>query len=344
MRLQTCVFVMAGLVAAAGCVDSSADQEPTEPNQLHGDDKADGGPLWGGLTSITIERYTADPCDNGAHSLGDEPVVYEEWARTRAAIRNVCFEVWKPGVTDWDNPDFWTQLDVRAYYRYGHTGEFQWVHVPSIDRRGHNRRYAFALDYTLDPTVYVPSVAMMKVPFQIVNEGSSSSGGEKWAYVSADLEVYFTVNGATLNSPSNKPFVIRYQNYLREPTLAANDSGYVLHDIVTCQQGAARFGSGAGFFAADIRDPAAVAALGTGLDGSLIYGVGLARANSGVLSMIYSNQQAVSGESLPGFSESTGLEITPAGSTMRVDIDVYDRALGATRKVSQTFTGCSLSP
>jgi hypothetical protein len=340
MLLSRLAYLAVATGLLASCTDAGDSGEPSAPNQLQGDDKADGGPLWAGLTSITLERYTSDPCSNGAHALGDAPVIYDDWARTRAEVRNICFEVWQPGVTDWDNPDFWQQLDVRAYYRFGHTGAFESTYVNSIDRRGNNRRYAFSLDYSLDPTINVGSVAAMQVPFSILNESASSSS-EKWAYVSADLEIYFTVNGRILKSPSNKSFTISYQNYLREPTLAPQDAGYVLHDIVTCDQGAARFGSGAGFFAADIRDAAGIADLASGLDGSLIYGAAMAKANSGVLSMIYSNQVAVAGETLPGFSSSTGLLITPSGSTMRVDIDVYDRALGATRVVSHTFTGCA---
>src|ERR1043165_4490390 len=125
-------------LALAGCVDEAPSSEPTEPNQLRGDDKADGGgPLWAGLTSITFERYTQDPCDYpNPHAFGDDPAHYDEWVRERAAFRNICFEVWSPGVTDWDNPDFWKQLDVQAYYRYGHAGAFKMAYVPSIDRRG----------------------------------------------------------------------------------------------------------------------------------------------------------------------------------------------------------------
>ena len=326
MRHLAYALLAAGV--AAGCTDA-ASSEPSAPNQLRGDDKADGGgPLWAGLTSITIERYTSDPCDDGKNGLGDEPVVYDEWARERAGIRNVCFEVWSPGVTDGDNPDFWKQLDVEVHWQFG-SGPEQHAYVNSIDRRGNNRRYAWALDYSLDPTVYTPSLAEVKVPVTVV---STSQG---YAQVQADMHFWFTVNGRVLNSPSNHPFTIRYEGYLRVGQLTPSATGNVLYDIVTCS--GARFGSGAGYFAADIRDPGAIAQL---WDGSVLYGAGVASTGS-VLEAIYPEQIAVAGQSLPGFRDDAGVSITPDGSTMTMTLDAYDPAAGTTRHLSTTFTGCT---
>ena len=318
-------------VLAVGCVDAEEAAEPTEQNLLE-DDKADGGPLWAGLTSITIERWVADPCSDGRHAFGDTPYVYGSWARERAGIRNVCFEVWKPGVTDWDNPDFWRQLDVQVHYRYGSSGPFQNAYVNSNGRRGNNRRYAWSLDYQLDPTTYVPSLPQMKAPFRILSESNG------WAFIEADLEVYFTVNGRALRTPSNKPYVIRYQGHVRTPTLAPNANGYVLHDIVSCEGGSVRFGSGAGYFAADI-DHAKAAPLAAGLDGSLIYGVGVAKSGP-MVQMIYSSQQTVPGQPLPSWVDAGGMRILPNGTSMKVELDVYDRAMQTKRVVSATFDGC----
>lgn len=321
---------------AVGCVDAGTESEPTAPNQLRGDDKSDdSSPLWAGLTSVTIERYASDPCNDGRNALGDAPLEYGDWARQRATVRNICFEVWSPGVTDWDNPDYWQQLDVQVHYRYGSTGEFQWKHVNSIDRRGNNRRYAFALEFSLDPTVYAASVAAIKAPIEILSESG------EWARVAANLELYFTVNGRVLNAPSNKPFTVRYTNYARIPHLAPNPNGFVLHDIVTCGNGAARFGSGAGYFVADIRDAAAIATLGAGINGSWIYGAPTALSAPDLLSFTYSSQMPSTGEALPGFGDHGSVKITPSGSTMRVEMPIYDRALGRSRQVSHTFTGCA---
>jgi hypothetical protein len=316
----------------ASCV--AAEELPSAPNLLQAsDDKADSSmTLWAGLPSVTIARYAPDPCDNGQHALGDTPVIYDDWARQRATIRNVCFEVWSPGITDWDNPDFWKQLDVQVHYRYGTTGAFASKYVSSIDRRYNNRRYAWSLDSSLDPTQYVASVAAVKGAFEILSETN------EWAQIAARMQFYFTVNGRELKSPSGQPFSVRYINYVRKPTLAQDPNGYVLHDIVNCTN--ARFGSGAGFFAADIRDAAAVAALGAGTNGSWIYGVPTMQSGQ-LVSLTYLEQHPVAGQALPGFTDRGGLRIVPNGSTMRVEVDVYDRALGAARTVTATVTGCA---
>ncbi|HEY5923270.1 MAG TPA: hypothetical protein VIV11_16435 [Kofleriaceae bacterium] len=47
------------------------------------------------------------------------------------------------------------------------------------------------------------------------------------------------------------------------------------------------------------------------------------------------------GLALPGFLDRGGLRIVPQGTTMRVELDVYDRALGRTRTVTTTLSGCA---
>ncbi|HLL25593.1 MAG TPA: hypothetical protein VK427_25830 [Kofleriaceae bacterium] len=320
----------------AGCVEGTEDTSPTAPDLLVEDDesKADeAGPLWAGLPSITLERWVADPCNNGQNALGNAPVLYDSWVRERAGIRNICFEVWKPGVTDWDNPNFWRELDVQVHYRYGASGSYKNAFVPSNGRRGNNRRYAWSLAYDLDPTRFAPSLASLKVPFRIVSEQPD------WATIEADMQVHFTVNRRKLEAPSGGNYTVRYQAQLRTPRLAPNPSGYVLSDIVTCEGGSVRFGSGAGYFAANLNH-AKAAPLAAGLDGSLIYGVGVAKSGAAV-QLTYLSQTPVPGQALPGFSDINGLRITPSGTNMKVELDAYDRALGKTRVVSATFAGCS---
>ena len=146
MRFASPISLLLATAVAGGCAATTPSQAPSSPNQLQSDGKADGSRRsWAGLVSITFERYAHDPCDNGAHALGDDAVVYDEWARQRAGVRNICFEVWSPGVTDTDNPDYWKLLDVQVHYRFG-DGDWQTAYVPSIDRRGNNRRYAWSLD------------------------------------------------------------------------------------------------------------------------------------------------------------------------------------------------------
>jgi hypothetical protein len=328
------------LVLVAGCVDQAAGggDEPTAPNQLASDDKADGGgPLWAGLTSVTLERYAPDPCDDGVHALGDDPIVYDDWVRQRAGVRNICFEVWSPGITDVDNPDYWKLLDVQAHYRFG-TGPWQMQYVPSIDRRWHNRRYAWSIDYALDPLANAASLVAVGAPLSILSEDNG------WAMVSKDLEVYFTVNGRELESPSGHSFTVRYEGQAREPSLAPNDAGYVLQDQVTCQGGALHLGWGAGYFAIDIRDQAAVATLGAGLDGSMIYGTPVVvsgPAGSRIFSGTFSSETHDPGETLPAVRDAGGTRVYPQGTAMHVEVDAYDRASGTVKTLSATFTGCA---
>jgi hypothetical protein len=329
---------LAILLVLAGCVDLTGGGPPSAPNQLASDGKADDGtPLWAGLTSVTFERYAADPCDDGAHALGDDPVVYDEWVRERAELRNLCFEVWSPGITDTDNPDYWKLLDVQVHYRFGN-GAWQTQYVPSIDRRGNNRRYAWSIDWSLDPLANAASLVAVGAPLTIVSEGDG------YATVSKDLEVYFTVNGRELKSASGHSFTVRYEGEAREPSLAPNPAGYVLHADVSCQGGALVMGSGAGFFAVDIRDPAAIATLGAGLDGSMIYGTPVAVSGapgSQVLSGTFSSESTDAGASLPSYRDPGGTRIYPDGTSMHVEVDAYDRATGAIRTLATTFTGCA---
>ena len=333
--MRTLAFALISLVAA-GCVAPGADEAPSGPNQLQGDDKADGGgPLWAGLTSVTLERYATDPCDDGAHALGDAPIVYDDWVRQRAGVRNVCFEVWSPGVTDTDNPDYWKDLDVQVHYRFG-TGAWQMAYVPSIGRRGNNRRYAWSIDYALDPIANAGSLVAVGAPLQILSESNG------WAMVAKEMEVSFTVNGRTLGAPSGRSFTVRYEGQAREPSLAANAAGYVLHDIVACD--GMHVGWGAGYFAVDVRDQAAVTALGSGLDGSAIYGTPTARSATGsgpIVSTVFSSETQDPGEVLPSFRDAGGTRLEPHGTSMSLAFDVYDRASGQVRTLTSTFTGCT---
>jgi hypothetical protein len=173
----------------------------------------------------------------------------------------------------------------------------------------------------------------MKAPFRIVSESNG------WALVEADLELYFTVNGRALKTPSNNNYTVRYQGYVRiGGTLASNANGYVLHDIVKCEGGAVRFGSGAGYFAADMNHAKALP-LTVGLDGSLIYGVGVGHSGN-LVQLTYSSQFTVAGQALPAWRDAMGMRIEPNGTSMKVELDVYDRAMAAKRVLSTTFDGC----
>ncbi len=138
--------------------------------------------LWAGnfVQLIARDAASADACDGGA-ALG-EGFAFGTWARQRAVAANVCFEVWKAGVTDWDNPDLWRQLDVQLHTDFG--AGFAADYVSLRDRVGNNARYAIDLR-GLDP--FRP-YSCPEVPVSTVDQG-----GEP--YVQAELLFYVTVNG-----------------------------------------------------------------------------------------------------------------------------------------------------
>ncbi|MEZ4391412.1 MAG: DUF6209 family protein [Polyangiales bacterium] len=163
-------------------------------------------PGWIGDAAVVISRATCDgtACEADRRSL-DAPWRYDTYARQRAALRAVFFDVWKEGVTDRDNPSLWQQLDVRLYYRLRAHDEFAYRPV-NFDRRvGNNARYRFDLA-TLDPLADSPTPS----------EGCPAaelSPDPDGVYVSAEVEYYVTVNGVTLRTPAGENFRGRYTNY-----------------------------------------------------------------------------------------------------------------------------------
>lgn len=163
--------------------------------------------FWAGGVIAVSERETRDPCRFGQGfdmNLGD--YTYGGWPRQRAAYTNVCFEVWMPGVTDWENPDFWRQLDVQVHYRYEAQGAFRTEYVNSVDRRGNNRRYAWDMR-AHDP--FPVSTAPHAIPYRELSR-STNDDGRTWAAVESTMEFYFTVNGRELRKANGWPFFIRY--------------------------------------------------------------------------------------------------------------------------------------
>jgi hypothetical protein len=137
------------------------------------------GSVTGFVTKIT--RDDGDPCSGGQPV--EEGFLYGTFARQRATTRNLCFEVWKPGVTDWDNPDVWRQLDVAIYHRFG-DGAWARTYVDFERRVGNNARYVVDLA-RLDP--FRP-LTCPTVPTTL-----NSGLGEQ--YLDASLAFYLAVNG-----------------------------------------------------------------------------------------------------------------------------------------------------
>lgn len=165
-------------------------------------------PGWMGNAAWVIDRRTCDagPCDDSRRSLDGEPFTYGTYARQRAAIRAVYFDVWKQGVTDFDNADLWRQLDVQVHHRARGDGAYTSRYVDLHGRVGHDARYAVDLR-DLDPLGGVASV-VDAADCPDADLVPTTSG-----YVGANVSFYFTVNGVPLRRADGADFVGVYVDY-----------------------------------------------------------------------------------------------------------------------------------
>jgi hypothetical protein len=170
---------------------------------------AEGEPGWMGNVRHVLSRQTCNgPCESDMRPTDGE-ILYDTWARQRAAIRGIYFEVWKDGVTNWDNPDLWRQLDVQVHTRLGGAGPFTTAYVPFDRRLGNNARYGVDLR-GLDP---IPGNFTIQNPADCPAFPLTVPAAGAGALVETTLELYFTVNGAELRPATGGAFVVRYQNY-----------------------------------------------------------------------------------------------------------------------------------
>lgn len=287
--------------------------------------------LWAGLPSATIERYSSDPCSS-TRRLDNDPITYDSWTRERGGVRNVCFEVWKPGVTDTDNWDYWKLLDVQVHYRYQGATEWKTAYVPSIDRRGNNRRYAWSLSQEMDPLGGY-NVADAKAGFDIDSENPT------YATVRSTLEFYFTVNGHKLSTSTNENFEIAYVGTVEKPSFDPPASGAVLYPEYKCN--GLTVGSGAGYFAADVKGEGAIDSLATTSSeiGAARVGV-VGNAPKRTLSLTFSSKDSA-GRYVDGYySPSSRAVAERNGSDATLTVKVYDRNAKKIVDKSVTFHNC----
>lgn len=153
-------------------------------------------PAWiGNVNSVLSRRTCNGACDDERRPVSTAPVVFDSWTRQRAAIAELAFQVYKPSVTDWDNPDLWRQLDVRAYVHWRGTASAPQMRYVSLDRRvGNDARYRVELR-ALDP------FANRACPAAMEWTGDT---------VAATAEVFFTVNGVELRPSPGKAYTLRF--------------------------------------------------------------------------------------------------------------------------------------
>lgn len=168
-------------------------------------------PEWMGRLTANISRSGGAPCASASEGAIEGQFDYGTWARSRAVVGNVCFEVYRRGLTDGAASALWQSLDARAYYRFDPAGPWQWAHVPLVDRVGNNARYAFDVR-ALDP--FRPH----RCPEGPVTTVSGAGPSE----VEARLELYFVVNGRVLGGPGGAPLLGLYRDYPNDPWRAEN--------------------------------------------------------------------------------------------------------------------------
>lgn len=162
-------------------------------------------PGWIGDARVLISRSASQLCQTDAPAYAS-PFSYGSWERTRTTYASVCFEVWQAGVTDFENPELWRQLDVRVHTRFAGEAAFTSTYLGLYDRVGNNARYGLDLR-TLDP--FAP-YRCPEVPF---TEYTASSGE---TMVQAPVEWYFTVNGQVF-IPGAALFGGTYWDYAANP-------------------------------------------------------------------------------------------------------------------------------
>lgn len=164
-------------------------------------------PGWMGNLTVVMSRECSGgrgpACDRDRRAT-DGSFLFGTWSRQRAATTTLSFEVWKSGVTDFDNHDLWKQLDVRLYSRVGDTGAFQMQYVPFDQRVYDNARYMVDLR-GLDPIVGLTQITDKSKCPPLVDEGNG--------LVKADLQYYFSVNGTELRPQGGGVFHGTYENY-----------------------------------------------------------------------------------------------------------------------------------
>ncbi len=170
-------------------------------------------PQWMGEARTLITRGADDPCTGGvASSTGFS---FDTWARERAAISNLCFEVYQPGVTEQDDPgSIWPYLDTKLHYRLvGASAATGWQTAPvNLDRRvGNNTRYAFNWR-AIDPlrSYHCPEVEPLV--------SASPDGGR----AEVRVEYYVTVNGGELRPATGMAYAGTFVDYANDAWRAAS--------------------------------------------------------------------------------------------------------------------------
>ncbi|HUS33505.1 MAG TPA: hypothetical protein VMZ53_33615, partial [Kofleriaceae bacterium] len=163
-------------------------------------------PQWVGNASTLTTRDTSGDICGGAPA--NQSFGFDTWVRQRAAITNLCFEVYQPGMTDRDDPDIWQKLDVAIHWR--EASSLTWQSQPvNFDRRvGNNARFAFNWRQV--------------DPFRFAHCPTGTVTTTPDGYVQETVEYYVTVNGYQLRPVPGGAYAGIFTDYNNDAWRAAN--------------------------------------------------------------------------------------------------------------------------
>jgi hypothetical protein len=159
-------------------------------------------PDWIGNGAIVMSRATCPgACDSDRRSI--QPWTYDSWVRQRATVRSVFFDVYKRGVTDFNNPNLWRALDVKVHFRYRGQTEFSTRHVRFSRYDGNNARYELDL-WQFD---VLPDRTLTTCPPAALTRSANGQTAD------AGFEYYFTVNGVAYRPQGGGVFTGSFVNW-----------------------------------------------------------------------------------------------------------------------------------
>ena len=194
----------------------------------------------------------------------------------------------------------------------------------------------------MDPMRTTNNAVDIKAPFEIVSERPLA------AEVRSEIEFYFTVNGRPLSTSTNQNFHVAFTSIIEKLALDPLPRGHtaaVIGATATCN--GAAMGYGAGYYALNITDPAAIEeftspTLIPASDGSLT-GTGANR----VLTFRFNGGGGTAPGELPnyhdGYDSNWHTETRDAGpGAVAVSMKAYDRASRTVKTIRRVFDGCIL--
>lgn len=189
---------LAGDAIANNKMSAAAQREYAKLQNVYGIHDTRTQPEWIGNAYTVIER------SGEAGRAVASPIVYDSWARQRAATRELRFEAWVPGLTDRDDPELWKKLDAKVHFRFAGETQFHEAPIDFKRRSGNNALYAMNLE-RFDPwfAPYLSSSAVKGLKPQLASENGTQV---------AKLEVFFTLNGKPFRPGVNENFHVSYEN------------------------------------------------------------------------------------------------------------------------------------